>query len=405
MASVKAVLRKKRKTTDGTYPLAIRITKDRKSSYIYLGHQLKLDQWDDAKGKVKKHPNSSRLNNLILQRLAEVNTNLIDDQTAKKGTSAVAIKQKVTGNVRGSSFFEYAEKEYLKNLKDLGSYTRYSSDNPRIKRFREFLKGGDIGFQDITVPLIRRFGAYLKRTRNISDRTVINHYVVIRTIFNQAIQAGLVEQTYYPFGKAGIQIKFPDSIKIGLSREEVALLEEADLSSLPAQDHARNLWLISFYFAGMRISDVLRLKWSDFQDGRLFYTMGKNDKAGSIKVSTKAQEILIIYKDRGFAHDLVFPELESVIDLKDKFRRQKKTASVVGSIDKALKRLASTVGIEKKLTMHIARHTFGNLSGDRIPIQMLQKLYRHSDVTTTINYQSNFIFKDTDEALKKVIGE
>ncbi|GAL82102.1 hypothetical protein JCM19274_2813 [Algibacter lectus] len=25
--------------------------------------------------------------------------------------------------------------------------------------------------------------------------------------------------------------------------------------------------------------------------------------------------------------------------------------------------------------MHIARHSFGNISGDKIPIQMLQKLY------------------------------
>ena len=54
--------------------------------------------------------------------------------------------------------------------------------------------------------------------------------------------------------------------------------------------------------------------------------------------------------------------------------------------------------------MHIARHSFGNISGDKIPIQMLQKLYRHSSVTTTILYQSNFIQKDTDDALDKVIN-
>lgn len=53
--------------------------------------------------------------------------------------------------------------------------------------------------------------------------------------------------------------------------------------------------------------------------------------------------------------------------------------------------------------MHIARHTFGNLSGDRIPIQLLQKLYRHTSITTTIGYQSNFINQDTDEALNSVI--
>lgn len=54
--------------------------------------------------------------------------------------------------------------------------------------------------------------------------------------------------------------------------------------------------------------------------------------------------------------------------------------------------------------MHIARHTFGNLSGDKIPIQMLQKLYRHTSILTTIGYQANFINKDTDEALDAVLN-
>ena len=56
------------------------------------------------------------------------------------------------------------------------------------------------------------------------------------------------------------------------------------------------------------------------------------------------------------------------------------------------------------MRQNLARHSFGNISGDKIPIQMLQKLYRHSSVTTTILYQSNFIQKDTDEALDKVIN-
>ena len=46
----------------------------------------------------------------------------------------------------------------------------------------------------------------------------------------------------------------------------------------------------------------------------------------------------------------------------------------------------------------------GNISGDKIPIQMLQKLYRHSSVTTTINYQANFMKKEADEALDRVIN-
>jgi integrase/recombinase XerD len=75
----------------------------------------------------------------------------------------------------------------------------------------------------------------------------------------------------------------------------------------------------------------------------------------------------------------------------------------VKNLNDALVKVAEAGGITKKLTMHIARHTFGNLSEDKIPLQMLQKLYRHSSVITTMGYQANFIHKDTDDALDSVV--
>tara|TARA_R110002049_G_scaffold8372_1_gene45744 strand:+ start:5048 stop:5215 length:168 start_codon:yes stop_codon:yes gene_type:complete len=54
--------------------------------------------------------------------------------------------------------------------------------------------------------------------------------------------------------------------------------------------------------------------------------------------------------------------------------------------------------------MYITRHSFGNISGSKIPIQMLQKLYRHSSVTTMIMYQSNFMQDDVDNALDSVVN-
>jgi site-specific recombinase XerD len=67
--------------------------------------------------------------------------------------------------------------------------------------------------------------------------------------------------------------------------------------------------------------------------------------------------------------------------------------------------VAEAAGITKPLTMHISRHTFGNISGDKIPVQMLQKLYRHSHISTTIGYQANFMHKSPDDALAAVMGE
>lgn len=402
MASIKILLWNK-KNSEGKFPIVLRIIKDRKPSYVYIGHYVDKLEWDEKNARVKKsHPNAARLNNIIAKKYAEANATLLDLEANENDTSSSVIKRTIKGNKKGS-FFTYAD-IYLQTIKEQGKFNRYSADKPRVERFKEFLNNNDIALKDITVQLLKQFKAFLLGNRKVSERTAVNHLVVIRTIFNQAIKAKAVDLKHYPFGKGGITIKFPQSIKIGLTREEVSLLEQLDLPQDSYMHHARNIWLISFYFAGMRVSDVLRLKWSDFQNDRLFYAMGKNKKVDSLKIPAQAQAILNQYPRKSNRHNFVFPDLQDIEDIRDSFRMEKKIAAVVDRLDTNLKKVAKRAKIEKPLTMHIARHTFGNISGDRIPIQMLQKLYRHTSITTTIGYQSNFIHKDADDALEAVIG-
>jgi len=402
MASLKIVLRNKA-NKDGSFPLAIRVTKDRTSSYTFIGHSIDANQWDAVHQRVKKnHPNSARLNNLLSTKFAEANGKLLELETQKNDGSSRAIKTGIVAE-KHASFFKQAH-IYLTTLEKKGDFNRHSADKPRIERLREFFEGGDTTFAEITPTLLRRFQAYLKETRNISERTIVNHLVVIRTIFNQAIASQIVDRKYYPFGKGKIVIKFPDSIKVGLTPEKVQEMEALELPAGSLAHHARNVFLFSFYFAGMRVSDVLRLKWSDFQNDRLHYAMGKNDKSGSLKVPQKALSIIGQYKRDTVRHNLVFPDLESVDDLDNEYEVEKRINQKLKRINKGLKEISDMLGLDKKISMHIARHTFGNISGDKIPIQMLQKLYRHSSVTTTIGYQANFIYKDADAALDAVIG-
>lgn len=402
MASVKIILRSK-PNKDGTYPLALKVLKNRVASISHLGYSIEKKYWDKEKRRIKKsYINAKRLNNLLGVKLAEAEAKLMELEADKKDVSSRAIKDNIKTN-NASSFFVLAE-EYLSNLKTRGKYNRVSSETPRIKHFKEFLKDQDISFQEITVSLLNRYRAYLKGMRKVSERTIVNHLIIIRTIFNLAIKSSIVDAKYYPFGKDKVPIKFPQSIKVGLNKNEVETLEQLDLSSTPYLNHTRNVWLFSFYFAGMRVSDVLRMTWDDFKDMRLHYAMGKNQKAGSLKTPQKALRILEQYRRRENVYQTVFPELDRIKDLKNEYEVQRITSYEDKKLNKALKEIADKMKLKKKLTMHIARHTFGNISGERIPIQMLQKLYRHSSITTTIGYQANFIHKDADDALDAVVG-
>lgn len=400
MATVKIVLRKEEKK-DGSFPLALRVTKNRKSSFIYLEYSVKPEDWDDAKQRVKKsHPNSARLNNYLLKKLSEANDQSLELETQKSFVSSQAVKQKIKPSA-GSTFFAQAE-VFQQRLKEAGKYNQYTADKPRIKHFKEFLKH-DIAFADITVAMLERFKAHLITKHNHSERSAVNHIVMIRSVFSHAIKEEVIDPKHYPFGKGKMKIKFPESSKIGLTQEEITRLETVELEG--TLNHVRNLWLFSFYFAGMRISDLLRLKWSDFQNDRLHYEMGKNNKGGSLKLPDKAIKIIEHYKAfQQNKDDFVFPELKGV-DLKDKFITQRTIAFKTSAIDKYLKKqVAPLAGIDKKLTMHLARHSFAQVASDKIPVQILQKLYRHSSILTTMGYQSNFTTQQTDDALDKVLN-
>jgi integrase/recombinase XerD len=401
-SSIKITLRKKA-NKEGLYPLAIRITKNRKATFVYTGYYLDIKHWDEKNKRVKKsHPISTRLNNLLLNKLSEASKTVIDLQSSNQDFSSKEIKKSIVKPL-GEETFNSVSKRFLEELLENKKLSRLNSDKPRIKHVIEFAKSESLYFNEINEDFLNRFMSYLRIKRKNSERSIVNNLIVIRTLFNRAIKEGIVEQKLYPFGKDKIKIRFPESEKIGLTIEEVKKIENLEDLSLQ-ENHARNVWLFSFYCAGMRLGDVLKIKWSDIIDKRLHYQMNKNSKRLSIPLSEKVSVILESYKkDKSKSDDFIFPELK-VANLKSAQDVLTKTKTATKKFNKFLESIAKKTEIDKKVTMHIARHTFGNISGDKISIQILQKLYRHSHISTTMNYQSNFMHKEEDEALDKVIN-
>ncbi|MCB0744938.1 MAG: site-specific integrase [Ignavibacteriae bacterium] len=401
MSTVQAVLRKK-KNTQNLYPITIRITKDRKTSFISTGQYIDQKFWDVKNRNVKRsHPNASRINHLILKKLAQANEKLLEAEINEETISASRVRENVKGQHK-LDFFGVAEL-HLENLKNAEKYRQYETQKGRVEKFKKFTGQNTLHFKEITVFLLNNFESFILNQEKRKPRTAANYMILIRKIYNLAISEGIAERITYPFGKGKVQIRIPESEKVGLSIEEVKRLENAkDLS--PAQQNAVNVWLTSFYFAGIRVSDVLQLKWSDFNDGRLLYRMNKNQKLVSLKVPEKAQVILNQYKEIKLCNsDLIFPYLRDT-DFNNAKETLTRTRTVTRTLNERLQLVAKQLEIDKKLSMHIARHTFGNISGDKIPIQMLQKLYRHSSITTTVTYQSSFMKKDADEALDSVVN-
>lgn len=146
-SSLKIVLRKK-KNSDGTYPLALRVTVDRKTTYIYLGHSIKETDWDAVNQKVKKsYPNAVRLNHLILQKKTEISDSLITAQGQTKTVTLSAVR-KTMAPTAGAGFFAQAD-IFIDNMRKAGKYNRVKTDQTRINHFKAFLGDKDILFSEI----------------------------------------------------------------------------------------------------------------------------------------------------------------------------------------------------------------------------------------------------------------
>ena len=401
-SNAKIVLRKK-SNKEGLYPLAIRITKNRKSTYQYIGHYIELEDWDEKNIRVKKsNSNFDNLNSLLSQKLSEANKALIMLQSDNKDASANQIKKEIYSSGNSSTFFELAQ-EHLDDLESSEKLNRLSTDKAWVSFIIRFNKTKQLSFQEIDERYLKKLMLNLKVKHSLSETSIMNILVLIRLLFNRAIKHKIVSRELYPFGTDKIRIRFPETSKVGLNILEIQRIE--NITNLcPIETHTRNVWLYSFNFAGMRVSDVLRTRWSDIYDNRLHYRMHKNAKLLSLKIPEKVLKILDQYReDKRSDDDYVFPELKKADpeNAKDLYNKRK---TATKRFNDNLKSISKKAKINKKITMHIARHSFGNIAGDAIHPLMLQKLYRHSDLKTTLNYQANFIHKEADDALDSVIN-
>lgn len=104
MASIKTVLRNKPNSRN-LYPIAIRITKDRKTSYIFVGQYLENGQWNEKKGLVRKsHPNQMHFNQLIFSKLVNANRRLFNAESESDYQSVDAIKMTIVKKERFDFF-------------------------------------------------------------------------------------------------------------------------------------------------------------------------------------------------------------------------------------------------------------------------------------------------------------
>ena len=387
MSSVSIIYRKDKLNKKGEAPIHFRIIKDRKISYISTGFMVHQDYWDFEKNKIKsKHPNSKRIKSVIDSKFSEVQDQVFDFDNKNKSVTSRKIRNHVYGN-KPTEFFPFADNLTKESYKNGGKIGTYDKNCSILEKLREYTTGRNITFHDIDVDFLAKYETHLRgKEHNNKTNTVGKDFRYIRRIFNEAIKQEIIDYNENPFNK--YTIKTEKTERVYLTDEEIDNIENCKTTPGTRMELHKDMFIFACYVGGIRISDMLLMRWHQFDGTHISFTTMKTTSQISIKVPTKGLEILAKYKsDDVQNNDFIFPMLDNNLNIENNEMLDNAISSATAYINKNLGLIKDKLKMSKHISFHISRHSWATRALRKgMRIEYVSKILTHSDLKTTQIY-------------------
>jgi site-specific recombinase XerD len=364
----------------GKCPILGRISIDGENTAFSTGLDIIPSDWDAGSGKVISKSNESLIVNRQIENYKmEVEKHYRNMLENKGYVTAEMLKNALRGigtyqNTVMQEFSNFLEEKKkgigIKNAEN--TYIQYCKGYQHFKNFlKEKLGVDDIPFGKVNIALIEDYAYYLKVDLQLSAWSVHSFIAPLRTTVKRGFNRGLLRQDpFFDFTQEKI-----------IHRRRYLLGEELERLMKTGFKRAsttfiRDMFLFST-FTGLSYSDLKDLKHSDIQankDGSRWIVINrrKTGAASYIPLLEIPLQILNRYKDTKYAG----------IDGKVFKIRTKENLNI------QLKTIAKAAGIDKRVTWHQSRHSFGTTVclTNGIPIETLSQMMGHKSVKTTQIY-------------------
>lgn len=367
MGSVKITINAKKKLKDGSHPIRIEVIQNRKRAVKTL-FSVQLKDWLGDRVKAS-HPEAAYMNMQISNELYVCREKIIDFD--RKGLNYTA--KDVLYPFHMSSNLIDCIHEYAATV-DYQNARKYKNLADHISSYRH-----DITIDRVDIAFMDGLKKYFINHEKINSKETVSRYLkFLKTVLNaQFKQGNFSDQKVlsYPTPMGG-------GHKEKLTKEEF----EAILSVDTDRSLSRDCFCFIVYMRGIRIGDCLQLKHIDVKNDRAVIIEQKTGKRQDIKILDPAQAIIDRYKGRSEWYLLPILKMAPSNPKKD-LRFQKHIESRVSVINRDLKVIAAQAGVHKKLTTHVARHTFASWA-DRsgLTSREIQSLLNHSSLGVTEQY-------------------
>jgi len=362
---------------DGTSALFIQIFLAGERKRIPLNVSVKPENFDKVKQRVKPGDYFAKDFNLIIEKeLADINKIEVN---YRLGNQVLTMEKLLLEYKNPSSRLDFCkfwelEMENQKNKLKAGTYRQQITMLNKLKSFKE-----KVFFYEIDEAFLNKLTHYFKFDLKNQDNTIASFIKSFKKYLHLANTRGIIT----PLMHQDIKNKQFKSDRVFLSVDELVKLHNYFNMEFVNATHKAILARFLFScFTGLRISDIQKLSADNFGENMLFFTAEKTGKIQKIMLNETA---------------LSFIDPEVVFY--GKFTGE--------YINRELKFISKACGISKRISFHVARHTFATnylLSGGNVV--NLQKLLGHSKITETMIYvhivesMTNTEIMSMDEILK-----
>lgn len=398
---------KRKKRKDGTIPIYISITENRKIKYKSTGISLLDKYWNDEQHVVRKsHHDHKELNKKLKAKLKKF-VDLREELEANDKLNTYNLK-KAAATKAPNDFIARAEL-YHESLNGTERYHEWKKFGVVLNNLKAFLNKRDINLHDIDSDFLEEFqeylltkGGYTKQgegPKGNNKRTTRRKLTSLKAMFTQLQKSKEIK--YNPFSTVKMVTSQPAN-KTKLASDQIEAIEKVKLDMRSDIWNVRNYFMYSYYNAGIRFGDICTLKWKNVIDGRLIYKMSKTGGQKNIKQLKEMQNILDYYwTGKESSDDYIFPILDK--NYTDPFELKRAISSKNAKVNSILKDLAKKVGIETNVSFHIARHSFANFALEKgMDLYSISKALSHSSLSKTEIYLKSFDEEKLDVDMENI---
>ena len=274
---------------------------------------------------------------------------------------------------------------------------------PVVNKFAAW-HGKPLPFPLLTTELLKKYERYLLTHLGNAASTTSKNLKTLHIFIVDAIRAKLLKPQDDPL----YLYDYPtgDVRRVWLEKPEVDDFETVPLP--PAQHLARTVYFLQHYCHGSRIGVILRLRWRDRAHGRLKFTMDKGGHEKDVEIGAELAALLtsLLPPDgrspRPEAY--ILPYLPAGFEQLHPRQQLLITKRETSKINANLKRAAARLGLDKKLSSHVARRTLATL-GERAlagDLRATGGLLGHKRTSTTEIYLRDMDTHAVDAAARTV---